>query len=103
MGYKLLVTQKAEQDVDSILSYIMNELGNPAAAVKLMTDIEERYDRLEEQPKMYAECTQPLPRARHYRKCVIGGYVMIYRVDEDEKTVYIERFFSDLEDYAEKL
>lgn len=103
MVYKLLVTKKAEQDADCILDYIMNELGNPAAAVKLLNDIEQRYERLEEQPRMYAECTQPLLRSMHYRKCVISGYVMIYRVDEGKKTVYVERFFSDLEDYAEKL
>ena len=39
----------------------------------------------------------------HYRKVVIGGYLMIFRVDEEAKTVFVERFFSGLEDYAEKL
>ena len=34
-----------------------------------------------------------------YRRVPVGGYLMIYKVDEDAKFVYIERFFSHLEDY----
>ncbi|MDY4008938.1 MAG: type II toxin-antitoxin system RelE/ParE family toxin [Candidatus Limiplasma sp.] len=103
MAYKLMITQKAEDDLDAILGYIFTELKNPEAAAHLMDEIDHRYEHLENNPSIYAECMQPLLKPMHYRKVVIGGYLMIFRVDEEAKTVFVERFFSGLEEYAEKL
>ena len=41
--------------------------------------------------------TNALPKSGH------RWLLMIFRVDEETKTVFVERFFSGLEDYAEKL
>ena len=103
MAYELIITQKAERDLDEILGYIVNELCNVPAAIHLTDEIEKRYRLLTENPRLYSECQQPLLKAGHYRKVVVGGYLMIYRVDTKKDIVIIERFFSDLEDYAEKL
>ena len=51
---------------------------------------------------MYEQCRDPQLRALGYRKAIIKNYVMIYRVDEDKKIVYILRFFYGRRDY-EKL
>lgn len=40
---------------------------------------------------------------RGYRKAFIRGYLLIYRVDEVQGVVYIERFFSDMEDFEQKI
>lgn len=103
MAYKLIITQKAERDLDGIISYIVNELCNTPAAMRLLDEIEERYKLLAENPCIYGECQQPLLKAACYRKVVIRGFVLIYRVDVDKRTVIIERYFSDLEDYSHKL
>ena len=103
MAYKLVITRRAEEDLDDIIGYIVLELCNPDAAAHLADEVGKRYDLLENNPHIYAECSQPILRASHYRKAVIGGYLLIYRIDENQKTVYVERFFSDLEDYADKL
>ena len=42
MAYSIVVTQKAEQDLDEILAYMVNTLMNLPAAVKLMDDVEGR-------------------------------------------------------------
>lgn len=103
MDYKLRITEKAEQDLDAILSYIMMDLGNMEAALHLADEVERRYALLLTNPHLYEVCHQPLLRRPQYRKVVIGGYLMIYRIDEPQSTIYIERFFSDLQDYAAKL
>lgn len=103
MAFELIITHKAEQDLDDILGYIVHKSCNTQVAVHLMNKMEKRYALLSENPEMYGECRQPLLKAAHYRKAVVCGYVMIYRVDSGKNTVIIERFFSDLEDYAEKL
>lgn len=103
MAYKLLITEKAENDLDAILAYIIHDLSNVQAAVRLTNEIEERYQLLLETPKLYGECQQPLLQQQHYRKVVIGSYLMIYRVSDEQGMIYVERFFSELQDYADRL
>ncbi len=53
-------------------------------------------------PLAYEQCRDPHLNALGYRKAVINHYIMIYRVSEPEKTVYVLRFFYGRQDY-EKL
>lgn len=103
MAYKLVITRHAEEELDEILGYIALELCNPEAAARLADEIERRYDLLGKSPHIYAECSQPILRISHYRKIPISNYLLIFRIDEQNGTVYVERFFSGLEDYADKL
>ena len=99
MGYRIKVTEHAHNDLDQIVSYIVEELGNPPAALSLLATVENVYEKLAETPNMYSLCLKPLLSRQGFRKAPISGYLMIYKVDEDAKIVYIERFFSHLEDY----
>ena len=99
MVYSVKVTESAERDLDEIVGYIVQELCNPQAAAHLLDEIGIVYLQLARTPECYPSCTHPL--LRQYRKVTIMGYVLIYRVEGD--TVYVERFFSQLEDYAHKL
>lgn len=101
MAYKILITEKAEQDLDGIIQYLVGKLCNPDAAIHLLDAVEQLYGRLSETPFMYALCSHSLLSDREYRKAVLGGYLMLYRVEEN--TVFVERYFSDLEDYIQRL
>lgn len=103
MAYKLQITDKAERDLDAIFDYIITELCNVEAALHLADEVERHYNLLLNNPNLYAECQQPLLHNLRYRKVIVSGYLMIYRVDEHKSMVYIERFFSGLQDYAAKL
>ena len=103
MGYELCIARRAEGDLERIFGYICRELGNPAAAANFADAVDAVYAKLEENPRLYAECVQPILRAAGYRRAVIGRYLLVYRIDEECRVVYIARFFSELEDYADKL
>lgn len=103
MACKILVTDKANADLNAILDYIMHKLANPPAAMAFLDAVYEAYDRLSESPMLYALCRQPLLASLGLRKVVIRGYLMLYKYDQTENTIYIERFFSDLEDYVDKV
>lgn len=103
MGYKVLRTESAEKDLDEIISYLVEKRCNPPAAVELLSAIDATYTRLEETPFLYALCRHKLLSRCGYRKVFIRGYLLIYRVDEEQSIVYIERFFSDMEDFEQKL
>lgn len=102
MEYKITETELALQDLDNILSYIALTLANPTAAVSFADEVEKCYSNLKKMPMMYGFCKDLRLRALKYRKAVIKKYVMIYKVDEEEKSVSILRFFHGRQDY-EKL
>ena len=52
MVYKLIVTERAEEQLDECLYYLVYRLGNNIAAEHLLACIEKAYDRLEENPKI---------------------------------------------------
>jgi plasmid stabilization system protein ParE len=54
MRYNITITERAEEQLDHILYYIINQLKNTQAAGNLMDVIEQVYDNLEYNPKMYA-------------------------------------------------
>ena len=99
MVYNVQITASAEKDLDEILAYIVEELSNPQAAEHLLDEITKTFHVLAENPMIYPACTQPL--LQRFRKVVVMRYVIIYRVDDT--TVYVERLFSQLEDYVHKL
>lgn len=99
MAYNIKVTASAEKDLDAIVSYIVQELSNPQAAGHLLDEITKIYHVLVDNPMVFPACSQPL--LQRYRKVTVMRYVIIYRIDGE--TVYVERFFSQLEDYVNKL
>lgn len=78
-------------------------LQNPAAANAFADAVEQCYDLLEHTPLMYEACRDLRLRAKEYRKAVIRNYVLIYKVDEKNRTVLLLRFFYGKQDYAAKL
>lgn len=105
MKYNLTITERAEELLDYILYYIINHLKNPQAAGNLMNEIEHVYVNLENNPNMYAYSEDTFLRSRGYRKAIVPhyDYVIIFRIDEETKIVYIVGFFHELEMYRNKL
>lgn len=102
MDYKLEVTELAHQDLDSIVSYIAVQLVNPQAAANFLDEVEKCYDNLKKMPEMYAKCRDSRLEKEGYRKAVIKNYILIYKIQENTRTVVILRFFYGVRDY-EKL
>ena len=105
MQYKLIVTEKAEGQLEHILEYLVKHLCVPESARKLLKEIEAIYDYLEETPTIYALCKDPFLASRGYRKATVKhfAYTIIYKIDELRKQVYILGIFHELENYNEKL
>lgn len=102
MSYKIYATSLAMQDLDSIINYISEELCNPTAASSFLDVVDKCYDNLERMPLMFEQCNNPRLRDMGYRRAVIKNYIMVYRIEETERTVYILRFFYGAQEY-EKL
>ncbi len=103
MAYKLIVTQKAHQDLDDVLGYIARKLANPKAAANLLDQVEKCYGQLCRFPFLYECCQDTRLKEMGYRKTVIGNYVLVFRPVEQEQTVYVLRFFYGGQDYPKQL
>ena len=103
MGYNIVISQDAHNDIDNCIGYIVNDLKNPVAAQNLLDKIVQAYTEISDNPHMYAYCNDSRLRKDGYRKVVIKNYVLIYRVDNNTQTVYVIRFFYGRQNYMEMI
>ena len=77
---KLLYSPEALNDLDEIWTYINNELQNPAAAQKIVSDILDTIEKLQD----FSELGPPLSSITEfesdYRFLVCGIYIVFYRM-----------------------
>lgn len=94
---KLLYSPEALNDLEEIWAYVNNELKNPAAAQKIVSDTLDTIDKLRD----FAEIGPPLFSITEfesdYRLLVCGKYVTFYRVNGDD--VHIDRVLYGRRDY----
>ena len=50
MAYNLIITQRADEQIDRLTAYLVINLKNPGAASHFLDEIETIYNRLEENP-----------------------------------------------------
>jgi len=98
--YKLIISEFAHQDLDSIVSYIAVQLANPMAASGFLDEVEKCYDYLKGNPMMYEKCQDKRLVKDGYRRAMIKNYLLVYKINEDLQTVGILRFFYSAQDYV---
>ena len=103
MAYKLTVSKDAHRDIEEIVTYIAQELKSTQSAAGFLDDVENSYRCIADNPFMYALCEDIQLRDKGYRKVVIKHYLVLYRVDEAEKTAYVTRVVYGARDYAKLL
>lgn len=103
MGYKLVITKDAHEDIHEIIGYIVNGLKNTQAAADLMADMEASYGKVVQNPYIYSLCNNKQLEILGYRKIVIKNYLILYRIDTQKEAVYIVRVVYGRRNYAEML
>jgi len=91
--YRVDVSVRAEQDLDRIVSYIAVKLDATKAASDFIDAVYDCYDILENNPYLYEKCRDVKLLNEDYRRAVVKNYVLVYKVDEETKTVIVHRFF----------
>ena len=99
MSYKLLITSDANNDIDEIISYIVNELKNPIAARNLLSEIESGFETISFNPHAFPLCSDKRLRDSGYRKITVKNYIVFYRTDDKTNAIYIMRVIYGRRDY----
>ena len=79
MHHKLIVTKPALDDINHIFEYIAQD--NPAAAIKLVDDFEQKFDIFVKFPN---SGFKPTLAKSNVRVCVVAkNYQIIYQIDNE--------------------
>lgn len=100
MAYNVLWTPDAQHDLDVAVSYLAEGVGMPAAASKLLDDVERLVDTLRAFPKAHERVRDGLLATRGYRKAMVGPNVVLYLVDAEHDEVVITNVVHGSRDYA---
>ena len=101
--YHYRLTRRAEKELDDILDYIGNKLDNAKAAAKLMEDIGRCMEMACVFPEGGALVTNAFLPRKIIRKKVVGNYLLYYRADKEQKTVWLLRIVYGRRDMDEVL
>lgn len=96
--YEVILTDSAKLDLEEIYEYIKDNLKESDVANQLMSKIESDILRLEQYPFSCME-VKVKPHKKLYRKLVTGKYIVLYRVEEEDKQVVILNVIYGKKDY----
>jgi len=93
----LFVSSEAQDDLRSIKEYISNELDNPSAANRTLSNITKRIRSLEIFPEIGASLSTIVGFETAYRFLVSENYLIIYKYVD--KLISVVRIFFGKRDY----
>ena len=89
MKYKIVRTDKADEQLREIIFYIADDSGSTDIALNYLDKIEAAIRRLEEFPMSGSIPRYSIIRKQGYRVLIVARNLVFYKVNEDEKIVTI--------------
>ena len=90
-GYRIDVSEPAENDLRDIVRYISSQLSAPITAIEMMDTIEDAIVGLTKMPQKYALVTDERLASMGYRKLVVKNYIVFFTVNQRSRTIEVER------------
>jgi plasmid stabilization system protein ParE len=91
MPFEIVVTERARRDIDEYAGFIASD--SVAQAARWIDDLESLILSLQEMPSRFSFIAEADKLKRAYRSVNHHSHRVIYRVDDDERIVYILRLF----------
>ncbi|MHB8172505.1 MAG: type II toxin-antitoxin system RelE/ParE family toxin [Thermincolia bacterium] len=89
MKYKILRTDKAEEQLREIIFYIADDSGDVDIALGYLDKIETAINRLQEFPESGSVPRYSILKKQGYRVVIVERHLMFYKINEADKTVII--------------
>lgn len=87
--YKVKFNPKAIHELDSVYEYIANEKLAPENARGQIDRIKKAILNLDTFPQSHQERNEGRYAGKGYRQLIIDRYIVIFRIDETNKIVYV--------------
>lgn len=89
MTYKILRTDKAEEQLREIIFYIADDSGNVDIALGYLEKIETAINRLQEFPESGSIPRYSILKKQGYRVVIVERHLVFYKINEVDKLVII--------------
>lgn len=87
--YKVMINPRAIRELDNIYEYIANEKLAPENAKGQVDRIKKDVLSLDTFPQSHQERNEGRYAGKRYRQLLVDNYIVIFRIDEPCKTVYV--------------
>ena len=101
--YRVDISEPAENDLRDIVRYISSHLSAPITATRMMQTIEEALSKLSDIPYGYPVVRDDRLAGMGYRRMNIKNYTAFFTINENGKTVDVERILYARRDWANLL
>jgi plasmid stabilization system protein ParE len=97
--YELIFSKLFNTDIDSTYLYIVEYLGAPMVAKKLMKTVKQKLESLKENPTARPILKDSLISMLNLRTVKVKNCVIYYSVDEEKQKVNLVRFLYNKRDW----
>ena len=103
MGYEVVVTREAEEDLERFVKYLIIEKESMQAAENVLNDYDATIESLKYVAGSLKLCNNPRLRQLEYRRInfLNHRYFMIYRIVDN--VVFVDNIFHELQDYENRM
>lgn len=101
--YKVIITDITLREIQKIYSYISEELFASKVAESLLKKVQKAILGLEFHPDRYVIEDQYSNNDRTYHKIIIDNFLILYRINYNDKKVYILHMFYSGSNYKMKI
>ena len=99
MKYRIIRTDKADEQSRDIIFYIADDSGSTDVALNYLNKIESAINRLEEFPMSGSEPRYSILRKQGYRVLIVERHLVFYKINENEKIVTIYAIVDGRQEY----
>ncbi|MCB6994301.1 type II toxin-antitoxin system RelE/ParE family toxin [bacterium 210820-DFI.6.37] len=100
MKYRIVRTDKAEEQLRDIIFYIAADSGSEELALNYLDKLESAIMNLSEFPAMGSQPGYTILKRQGYRVVLAGRHLVFYKIDEAEKTVVIYAIVDKKREYV---
>jgi addiction module RelE/StbE family toxin len=90
--FELVFSKKINNDIVSALHYIRHILEAPKAAENHFEELKKKYEKLKENPHIRPLVQNKYLATKGIRFIKVKNYILIYKINEENKTVFLYRF-----------
>ena len=103
MGYEVVVTRDAEEDLERFVKYLIIEKESMQAAENVLNDYDATIESLKYVAGSLKLCNNPRLRQLEYRRInfLNHRYFRIYRIVDN--VVFVDNIFHELQDYENRM
>lgn len=103
MDYKVIFTENAMEDMDSIVEYLLFHLRNKQAACHFINSVENGKFVLSNSAESFQLCLNPRLQSLGYRRFNLDKtkYFLLYRTENS--TVFVDGIYHQFQDYENKI